>query len=106
MNLIDLVVTANRNLTRSKLRTVLTILAIFVCGFTLTLTVSLNTGANQYLDRQLGNVTVPGIFEVLPKTDLDPLGSGDIKEYDSNKKQSSIQSLLSAAMNDDDVKQL
>ncbi len=106
MNIVDIVVTANRNLTRSKLRTVLTILAIFVGGFTLTLTVSLNTGANQYLDRQLGNVTVPGIWEVLPKTDLDPLGGSDIKEYDASKKQSSIQSLLSAAMNDDDVKQL
>lgn len=106
MNIFDIVATANRNLTRSKLRTVLTILAIFVGGFTLTLTVSLNTGANQYLDRQLGNVTVPGIFEVLPKTDLDPLGSGDIKEYDPGKKQSSIQSLLSATMNDDDVKEL
>ena len=106
MKLLDLIITANRNLTRSKLRTALTILAIFVGGFTLTLTTALNTGATEYLQRQLGNVSVPGIFEVLPKTELNPLEEGEIKEYDPNKKQISIQSILSATMTNDDVAKL
>jgi putative ABC transport system permease protein len=106
MKLFDLVVTANRNLTRSKLRTLLTILAIFVGGFTLTLTTALNTGASEYLERQLGNVSVPGIFQVVPKTDLNPLSSDEIKEYDPNKKQVSVQSILSASMHDSDVEKL
>lgn len=57
MKFLDLVNTANRNLTRSKLRTTLTILAIFVGGFTLTLTSALSAGVNDYLNRQLGSVT-------------------------------------------------
>jgi putative ABC transport system permease protein len=106
MKLFDLIATANRNLTRSKLRTLLTILAIFVGGFTLTLTTALNTGASEYLDRQLGNVSVPGIFQVMPKTELNPLSTDEVKEYDPNRKQFSIQSILSAAMTDDDVEKL
>jgi putative ABC transport system permease protein len=81
MKLIDLVRTANRNLSRSKLRTFLTISAIFVGAFTLTLTTALGAGAQQYLDRQLGNVTAPGVFYVTPKAE-NGLGASDIKEYD------------------------
>jgi putative ABC transport system permease protein len=103
MKFVDLLASANRNLTRSKLRTLLTILAIFVGGFTLTLTTALNTGASEYLQRQLGNVSVPGIFEVLPKTNLNPLGTDELKEYNPDKKQVSIQSILSASMTQDDV---
>ncbi len=103
MKFLDLLASANRNLTRSKLRTLLTILAIFVGGFTLTLTTALNTGASEYLQRQLGNVSVPGIFEVLPKTDLNPLGTDELKEYNPDKKQVSIQSILSASMTENDV---
>src|SRR5688572_7020877 len=106
MKIIDLIVTANRNLTRSKLRTLLTILAIFVGGFTLSLTTALNTGAAEYLDRQLGNVSVPGIFQVLPKTDLNPLADNEIKEYDPNKKQSSFQSVLSSSLHAEDLEKV
>lgn len=103
----DLVVTANRNLTRSKLRTLLTILAIFVGGFTLTLTTALNTGASEYLNRQLGNVSVPGVFEVFPKTDFNPLGSSDVKEYDPDKKSTSAaESFTVASMTQEDVQKL
>lgn len=97
MSILDLIMTANRNLFRSKLRTTLTILAIFVGGFTLTLTTSLNTGAGQYLDRQLGNISEPGIFEVTPKTDLNPFGSSDVVEYDPENKQINAQSAFTTA---------
>lgn len=106
MKFLDLVATANRNLLRSKLRTLLTILAIFVGGFTLTLTTALNTGANGYLNRQLGNVSVPGVFEVLPKTDINPFQSSGVQEYDPNKKQSSLADAFAASMTQDDVNKL
>jgi putative ABC transport system permease protein len=106
MRLFDVVFTANRNLTRSKLRTLLTILAIFVGGFTLTLTTALNTGANNYLQRQLGNVAVPGVFEVVPKTDLSFLSNGEVKEYDANKKELSPQQLFNATLDNDDTAKL
>jgi putative ABC transport system permease protein len=106
MRFVDLIVTANRNLLRSKLRTLLTILAIFVGGWTLTLTTALNTGANEYLQRQLGNVAVPGVFEVVPKTDLNFLNSGEIKEYDPDKKELSPDQLFNATMEEKDVSKL
>lgn len=107
MKFLDLVITANRNLTRSKLRTLLTILAIFVGGFTLTLTTALNTGANEYLQRQLGNVSVPGVFEVFPRTDFNPLGSDEVKEYNADNKQlSAAESFTTPNMTRDDQKKL
>ncbi len=106
MRFFDLVITANRNLMRSKLRTVLTIMAIFVGGFTLTLTTALNTGASQYLQRQLGNVSTPGVFEVLPKTDLNPLGGDSVRKYDAENKTSSFSSAFTSTMDQADVSKL
>jgi putative ABC transport system permease protein len=104
MKFLDLVDTANRNLTRSKLRTALTILAIFVGGFTLTLTSALSAGVNDYLNRQLGSVTTPGVFEVAPKTDFSSFNFGtEIKEYDPEKKVSSLEQTFSASMDQTDV---
>lgn len=105
MKLWDILATANRNLTRSKLRTLLTISAIFVGGFTLTLTTALNTGASEYLNRQLGNVSVPGVFEVVPKTELNPLQSG-VSEYDPDKKQANFADILNSTFTHDYVKKL
>lgn len=84
MKLLDLLRTANRNLSRSRLRTFLTISAIFVGAFTLTLTTALGSGAQQYLDRQLGNVTAPGVFYVMPKAETG-FGTDEVKEYDPQK---------------------
>lgn len=102
----DVITTANRNLTRSKLRTLLTILAIFVGAFTLTLTTALNTGATQYLDRQLGNLSVPGVFQVLPKTDVNPFAANEVREYDPDHRRSSINEILSSTMTQADVSRL
>src|SRR3546814_17484391 len=49
MNTSDLVRSAVANTFRSKVRTTLTILAIFVGAFTLTLTSGLGTGINGYI---------------------------------------------------------
>lgn len=106
MKFLDILATANRNLLRSKLRTLLTILAIFVGGFTLTLTTALNTGATEYLDRQLGNVSVPGVFQVVPKTDLNPLQTSGPQEYDPNKKQATFADILNSTFTQADIDKL
>ncbi len=106
MRLLVVVLTANRNLLRSKLRTIFTILAIFVGGFTLTLTTALNTGANEYLQRQIGNVSVPGVFQVVPKTDFNPLQSGGVQEYNPDKQKGSITDILNSTFVQADIDKL
>jgi putative ABC transport system permease protein len=55
MKLTDLIITANRNLFRNKLRTLLTVMAIFVGAFTLTLTNGLGDGMKDYIETQVKN---------------------------------------------------
>ena len=50
MKTVDLVSSAVRNAFRSKTRTILTMLAIFIGAFTLSLTNGLGTGINRYID--------------------------------------------------------
>lgn len=52
----DLIKTANRNLFRNKLRTVLTVLAIFVGSFTLTMTNGVGDGMRDYVESQVKNI--------------------------------------------------
>ena len=52
----DLLRTANSNLWRNKLRTTLTIIAIFVGGFVITLMVGVNAGVNDYINQQIGGI--------------------------------------------------
>lgn len=52
MQFFDMIRTANHNLFRNKVRTFLTILAIFVGSFTIVLNVAINTGVNAFIDEQ------------------------------------------------------
>jgi putative ABC transport system permease protein len=65
MRTVDLVGSAVSNTFRSKTRTILTILAIFVGAFTLTLTSGLGTGINAYID---DTVTAIGASDVMTVT--------------------------------------
>jgi putative ABC transport system permease protein len=56
MKITDIIRTANRNMLQSKLRSALTIIAIFVGALTLTLTTGIGNGISSYIDRQLGNL--------------------------------------------------
>ncbi|WP_285036201.1 ABC transporter permease [Plantibacter sp. ME-Dv--P-095] len=85
MNTIDLIGTAVANTFRSKTRTILTILAIFVGAFTLTLTNGLGTGINAYIDDTVSSV---GASDTMTVTKTADTGSGigaatsGPKEYD------------------------
>lgn len=54
MNAADIITTAIGNSLRSKVRTTLTVLAIFIGAFTLTVTSAIGTGVSQYIDTQIG----------------------------------------------------
>ena len=55
MNTFEIIKTANKNLLRHKLRTFLTVSAIFVGAFTLTMTNGLGDGLRNYIENQVKN---------------------------------------------------
>lgn len=79
----DLVKTANRNLFRNKLRTFLTVVAIFVGAFTLTMTNGVGDGMRDYVESQVKNIEGDRAIIVSKKMDR-PVGgarAGTPQEY-------------------------
>ncbi|MET0782155.1 MAG: ABC transporter permease [Microbacterium sp.] len=64
MRTVDLVGSAVSNTFRSKTRTILTILAIFVGAFTLTLTSGLGTGINAYIDDTVTSIGASDVMTI------------------------------------------
>ncbi|WP_026549530.1 ABC transporter permease [Arthrobacter sp. Br18] len=64
MKTIDLVTTAVRNTFRSKLRTTLTVLALFIGAFTLTLTTAVGAGVTDYVEKQVASLGTDDVFIV------------------------------------------
>lgn len=64
MRTVDLIGSAVSNTFRSKTRTILTILAIFVGAFTLTLTSGLGTGINAYIDDTVASIGASDVMTV------------------------------------------
>ena len=83
----DLVTTAISNTFRSKLRTTLTVLAIFVGAFTLTLTNAVGAGVSQYVDAQVGSLGAPDVFIITQASDATAAGDGPV-EYDASSSAS------------------
>lgn len=83
MRLNDVVGTAIGNTFRSKLRTSLTVVAIFIGAFTLTITSGLGTGINNYID---STVAAIGAKDVLTVTKIDTTATTvGPQKYDANK---------------------
>ena len=87
MKLIDIIRDANANLLRSKARTTLTIIAIFIGAMTLTITNGIGSGISKYIDKQLGNLGATDVLIVQPKRD-DSFGGGP-KKYVETQTTSS-----------------
>lgn len=80
----DLIKIANRNLFRSKLRTFLTVMAIFVGSFTLTLTNGLGDGLRDYIENQVKNLEGNNILFVrkkIPAEDAENAKADAPREY-------------------------
>jgi putative ABC transport system permease protein len=86
MKPVEILKTAIANSFRSKLRTTLTVLAIFVGAFTLTITNGLGTGISNYIDSQLAAVG-PGNAFTVTKTDTSGNTGTGPKKYDPTVKR-------------------
>ncbi len=102
MKLWDIIGSATSNMFRSKVRTGLTILAIFIGAFTITLTVGISSGVTTYLDKQVSSVGAKNVLIIRRKVEVNM--SNTLKKYEPDQKNNSAQAaLLSAMLNDSDV---
>ena len=84
MKLWDLIRIANRNLFRAKLRTFLTVMAIFVGAFTLTLTNGIGDGLRNYVETQVKNIEGNKVLFVSrksPDAEDEDVKPGEPSEY-------------------------
>ncbi|MFI6426818.1 ABC transporter permease [Promicromonospora sp. NPDC050880] len=102
MRTVDVVATAFRNAFRSRLRTSLTVLAIFIGAFTLSLTNGLGTGINRYIDDTVASVGVEDVLTVT-KTD-DSVPTEGPAEYDPDQiAADGPPGSTTTALTDDDI---
>jgi putative ABC transport system permease protein len=82
MRPLDILGTAIASTFRSKLRTSLTVVAIFIGAFTLTITSAIGTGVSQYIDTQVASVGAADVLTVTKAaSNTSAAGSGPAK-YD------------------------
>lgn len=84
MKLFDIIKSASSNLWRNKGRTVLTIIAIFIGAFTISLTTGVNNGVNDYIDRQINGVGGEDQLMVFPESQMSSADDNP-QEYDPDK---------------------
>ena len=106
MKVSDVFLTANGNLARSKLRSVLTIIAIFIGALTLTLTNGIGAGVSAYIDEQLGNVGANDMFVIQAKEN-NPFGeSSGPKKYQDDETSGSLGRLPITMLNQSDLEKI
>lgn len=107
MRTTDIVASAVANTFRSKTRTILTILAIFVGAFTLTLTSGLGTGINAYIDDTVSGVGASDAMTVTKNAEseggLPGQPSDGPQEYDPDSVSSGIPGTTVTALTPDDI---
>ncbi len=86
MKTLDLLTTASGNIWRSKLRTFLTVTAVFIGAFTLTLTTGIGSGISSYIEKEVNNLGAKDVLIVQPKGSDEIPGSTKPKKYDPNTK--------------------
>ncbi|MFV0426182.1 MAG: ABC transporter permease [Beutenbergiaceae bacterium] len=83
MKTADLIGSAVSNTFRSKARTTLTVLAIFVGAFTLTITSALGAGINSFLTDTIGNLASSNVLNAATSNadaDCPPVAQGEVEE--------------------------
>ena len=83
MRIWDIILTANSNLAKSKLRTFLTISAVFIGGLTLMLTNGVGAGLKTYVDKQVDAVGAKDVLLISAKsqTNENPIANAEPTEY-------------------------
>lgn len=98
MKVLDIIHDANSNLWRNKIRSVLTILAIFVGSFTIILNSAINAGVNDWMNKQIENMGGDGYLEMMPTEAYDTLtsmlGNSGPQEYTEDKDSSNASTYI------------
>lgn len=88
MRIGDLLRSAVQNTFRSKLRTSLTVVAIFIGAFTLTITSAIGAGVSDYIGSQLGTLGAQGVLNVTAAPDEDFAAADGPTRYDPDQATS------------------
>ena len=96
MKALDIIKEANQSLLRNKLRSFLTILAIFIGSFVIIISTGINAGVNDFIDKQMESAGGEDYLEIMSTAASESLTSimkGEvIKEYDKKStNQSDLQ---------------
>ena len=106
MRLIDIIKTANHNLFQNKIRTFLTILAIFIGSFTIVLNTAINSGVNSFIDKQVESIGGDGFIEVFPAAMYDQVNSAMKSGTAATEYNPDTGSALSSNISDSDLEKL
>jgi putative ABC transport system permease protein len=82
MKFLDILKSAVSNTFRSKLRTTLTVIAIFIGAFTLTITTAIGTGVSSYINNQVASVGAPNVLTVTKTSDATTSTDDGPAKYD------------------------
>ena len=81
MKVFEILRTANHNLFRNKVRTLLTILAIFVGSFTIILNSAINAGVNAFIDDQISTIGGEDYIVIMKGSLSSAINTDEIQEY-------------------------
>ena len=85
MKILDIIKDANANLLRNKLRSFLTILAIFIGSFSIISTSAIQAGVNDFIDSQVDSYGGDGYLAIVSKDSFDALEGLQGSMGDGNK---------------------
>ncbi len=104
MKLIDIIRTANSNISRAKLRSALTIIAIFIGAFVITLTTAMGSGVRDYINEQINSVGADDQLVVIPQQQGQNPFTADEEPAEYDPEQTS--SRTSDRLSDEDIDML
>lgn len=102
MKTLDILRTASANMMRSKLRTILTIIAIFIGALTLSLTNGIGSGVSAYIDQQLGNVGAEDLLIIQGKSE-DPFSGSGPQKYEEGTSSTNVGGFPLVMLNQNDL---
>ncbi len=104
MRIVDIITSAVRNAFRSKLRTTLTVLSLFVGAFTLTLTTALGAGVNAFVTTQVATLSTGNVLLVTPAASVDTSDGPKVFDPQGRQQASQANPLGSGTLlNEDDI---
>ena len=105
MKLWDILKTSASNLWRNKGRTFLTVIAVFIGAFTIALTSAVNSGVNDYIDRQLSIYGDDSVIYIRAKSAMEQFTTGP-QEYKEGASEEQIGGYSIQMLNSNDIKKI